>query len=1321
MNVEITWNGTDITTSVIEYSREQDICNGSGTVDMTVEAVTAREFEPWDTIIIYENGDKIAEYNIASAEETLPNIVYEVSCQDDSKKLTDYFIDEQYLINYSSTCKYWIEKFLNEAGVSYNIYASGNGSELSDNTTLGVSSAYDAIIQLMQMSGWYFYFDENNVCQIGSLDVDGENIETFNDEQILKIGYLKNDKMLRNRVVVWGAADNNGNWIFADTSTITAWNRPDGDYRTTVYTNSAIKTFGIAYNLAYKILNEFSKTLPEGHLQVTDSHSNVTLGKRITGTTSQLSISGMVTHIQVNMSSEGLTSTYTLDQRCPRLFGYASWNDWVYVGTIGNGVWRKYIKSATWYNYSTGITNLNIKDLSAYDGMLGCIGNTTTEDVEMDIGAKLYLRHSSLASWSSYTPAGFTNSFVPSGEGYGIEYLTSGIVAEASSIDRYYGINGMITAGYTIPNPSGMAELLASGMAERRHDPFPASGNLSWVTGVTLGGYPIYTQQVVVISGETPKVDYGIIDLETNWDGNNLVSVYAGMEKEITVWTPSGAYVDYGNTNLGGEHLYLTNGVYEGSSTSLKTYLPPATSGIFVEMNTDVMSASGWWSVYNYNPDYVGAVYIDGSIPPNGAMYTCTIGEYGGIQEKLFYTVSGEYGQEPVGGRSWAIEGLWNDGDEQYIVNFYKTGNNAFSILYWDGYGYFATKFITVEDIAINASGIGTVESTNEQDISYDFYYVYNEGGLNYTQRAISQNGGRFYAVCGACGSPGAGVVSMGVCVIDMTTGNINSDDLMAISSTEKYAILGEVGQNTNYIVFGGIYYPPITSHPATSYTWNLYTAVVNKTTGAISTSYTDLETHYSAYTDLNTTASWLSKGDAPHVKRNMFLLPADDSTARGLIYVNLQDNIGFGHNHWLLQVQRILVNLSTGSCGSSSYDDYWTNEDGGVWSMESLAWMHAVNNAVETGGPNTYDNKQIMGIYGDANITFCQYYRTDIDDDYEYEYAVFLNSSDFEDYTVINFPPTAAELGATEELGVTSIAFCNGVQGEDGLIYMAAIYHMDPPPYFDYLTLGYDTEGVIKKVGFVGYDMIEGHPEWGVWWTYGGTGKIFGNKYGYDYFDDTYGWDSNWIAYFYEPSGATLETSTHNYQILFHNPNITPSGQFTVIYEYGMPMYIDTAKNVPTVIYTKPALDDYPSAMIARSFLNEWNSFDRRSPGGGMGVHDVRAFDLSDPLGYFPVSGVASGFLDRFIGIAGGHVGAVMLNSELDPYEDYAVICSGNFTHLDFTNNDPDPYIFVSTSGTATTSGRFLQKNTQSYVWNDYSVGLPSGVITIIRADDRM
>jgi hypothetical protein len=71
MNVDIIWKGSSIKDHVIEYTRQQDICTGVGSLDLVVEGRTDFNFNPWDSVVIEEYGKSVAKYNITSTENQL--------------------------------------------------------------------------------------------------------------------------------------------------------------------------------------------------------------------------------------------------------------------------------------------------------------------------------------------------------------------------------------------------------------------------------------------------------------------------------------------------------------------------------------------------------------------------------------------------------------------------------------------------------------------------------------------------------------------------------------------------------------------------------------------------------------------------------------------------------------------------------------------------------------------------------------------------------------------------------------------------------------------------------------------------------------------------------------------------------------------------------------------------------------------------------------------------------------------------------------------------------------------------------------------------
>src|SRR5512147_2981932 len=119
MNVEVRHNGTDISSKVISYEREHRICTSIGTLELILEGTYSTAINPWDSFAIYENGSHKVTYYVSDVSHSVPEGTITVECQDKSKRLVDYFIPTSYTIDYPSYTRYWIEKFLTEAGLDY--------------------------------------------------------------------------------------------------------------------------------------------------------------------------------------------------------------------------------------------------------------------------------------------------------------------------------------------------------------------------------------------------------------------------------------------------------------------------------------------------------------------------------------------------------------------------------------------------------------------------------------------------------------------------------------------------------------------------------------------------------------------------------------------------------------------------------------------------------------------------------------------------------------------------------------------------------------------------------------------------------------------------------------------------------------------------------------------------------------------------------------------------------------------------------------------------------------------------------------------------
>jgi hypothetical protein len=179
--------------------------------------------------------------------------------------------------------------------------------------------------------------------------------------------------------------------------------------------------------------------------------------------------------------------------------------------------------------------------------------------------------------------------------------------------------------------------------------------------------------------------------------------------------------------------------------------------------------------------------------------------------------------------------------------------------------------------------------------------------------------------------------------------------------------------------------------------------------------------------------------------------------------------------------------------------------------------------------------------------------------------------------------------------------------------------------------------------------------------------------------------------------------------------------GIFEVIKTTKYPAKVDIAHGVPTVIYDIPQDDADP---VTEDF---WGSVtntvdDFYTHADTKPVYEARTLNLLNPSAFPTASGTFTAEdYERYIGICNREG---ILASEYDlstPWVNLVtvasgVIASGLITHFETTNYVPEgTYIFYTVSGVTS----FFQKNPDEGFWRDYSVGLPTSPITIIRVDD--
>lgn len=573
MDVIIKHGSTNISQYVISYEREANICTGIGTLEVVLSRTYSTAINPHDTIDIYENGDFKVTYYVSDVDRNAPEATIRLHCQDKSKYLVDYFIPDQYTIDYPSYTRYWIEKFFTEAKISYQFTTSSQGNLLSNYTSLGLQPAYDQIMMLCQLSGWYFYFDGNGKAIIGSLTTDISTAGEIGKNHILDIKKTTDDKMLRNRAVVWGSYDPlRHEYAYADVSKHTTWNYDHRDFRTMVVSNNNIPTKSSANDIANILIKEFAKVTIVKELTI-DGARNYNLGDMLRVSSHVWSGRGLITTFGVSMSRGGLVTKVILDERCPRLFGFFDFGDFVYVATWGDGVWRKHIKfDPTWYNFSTGLTDLKISDMHINNGVFGSVG----EQGEMYYA--LYelpwneIPISELALQSSVedttTSGGMTTYSGLHARAVIIDKTTNFV---KFGIDNYSGLN---TGDYFLYNyPSGVTSSGVVSSGGGGHD-------RAWIMEYdVLNGDTIGTSYPISLSG---NYSYLLIDIEND-----------GLNDYVSVATSGGIIIPYSGVGYNfGYHITQPAAFTEDNHNKVSYSLSNDYSGVFDTLTSSFSSGT---------------------------------------------------------------------------------------------------------------------------------------------------------------------------------------------------------------------------------------------------------------------------------------------------------------------------------------------------------------------------------------------------------------------------------------------------------------------------------------------------------------------------------------------------------------------------------------------------------------------------------------------------------------------------------------------------------------------------------------------------------
>ncbi|KKN52732.1 hypothetical protein LCGC14_0609690 [marine sediment metagenome] len=514
MDVQLFYESVDKTNAVIEYRREEHICTGIGLLDVVFyrDSINGKA---WDEVILYEGGNKKGTYIVSDYSKTRDGKIM-VSCQDNSKKLIDYFRTEVEKYGHQTTAKFWIETILNEVGISYQFDSSGSGGPIAINAQFGLSTAYEEIVTLLQQSGWYIYFDPDGKAHIGKLRKTTKGYkDVLTEDEILRFKRNMNDSMLRNRAVIWGAPG-----IVVDKSVDTPWNYDALDKRAIVLAHGGIPNVATADSLATDMIKEFARITDEKEMDLAGAY-DLGLGDTVFIDINQYAGLGTITSILSVMSKGGLITTLILDERCPRLFNYVgtgigeppSDSDYVHVSTNSIGIWRKPIDWDVWSDYSDGLEELNIIDLMITNGIFVCVADD----------GYAYTRFIIDTEWTKIEHGSFTDE-------EGTEYAEGDVEAIACTIARNTGV---VYIGYrNTPNSrSWIMDLTSSfkliNKTQIEHD---TGGSQNWLYDIDTDGVNLFATLKIVESlegsgvcgGGELFVTYDLDDWTREWNSGKI-------------------------------------------------------------------------------------------------------------------------------------------------------------------------------------------------------------------------------------------------------------------------------------------------------------------------------------------------------------------------------------------------------------------------------------------------------------------------------------------------------------------------------------------------------------------------------------------------------------------------------------------------------------------------------------------------------------------------------------------------------------------------------------------------------------------------------
>jgi hypothetical protein len=333
LNCSVSIGGVDFSSYVRSIKREHYICRPVGTATISVDPDNALACTPGSAVSISEMGTQRFTGYVCDTTKGHMEPLYEIVCQDELKKLSEYnFVDEAVVAN-GETITYWIHYFLDRVGITSRIVA-----ETIDTVPPGIEfhleSCMDIVKKLCNTQGWQMYADASGTVHVGDFLIPGTPTNISNTT---RVSDLSDDSWLRNEVVVFGY----GNVKGEITTTIPELGT---ETRSAVLANPYIRTQEQAQAIAAQMMGYFDTPLDTKEIAMEGGERASYLLENV-GTTDGYvgTISGQVTGLETTFAEDGYIQTHYLNERCPGFWALGSGSPTggsCFIGHKSAGVYR---------------------------------------------------------------------------------------------------------------------------------------------------------------------------------------------------------------------------------------------------------------------------------------------------------------------------------------------------------------------------------------------------------------------------------------------------------------------------------------------------------------------------------------------------------------------------------------------------------------------------------------------------------------------------------------------------------------------------------------------------------------------------------------------------------------------------------------------------------------------------------------------------------------------------------------------------------------------------------------------------------------------